>query len=768
MKSLITIFDRINKISLYSAIFLTPLFFLPFSQNILDYPKQTLLLFLISLSLISWLVKQIVQEKIVLRGNKFLYFILTLVLVFFTLSTVFSLWPTASFWGWPLSITDSLLTFFIFFVLFFLFANVFQNETELFFGIFLFLISGIIAGFLLLLQLYGIFILPFDFAQISSFNTIGSVYDAVIFLSVLLSLSLGLLSRIKKYVFWLIFLILSIQVILIDFSNAWIALLLGTSVITIFSLSNFRKKIRISWFGITMVILILSIFFLFFPLRFAWSPVLPLRVSPTFVSEIKILKDVFNEGIKNIILGSGPGTFIFDYSKYRSPLLNLTLFWGTRFSSGSSEFLDWFITKGMLVGLTLFFLLGFLVYSAFKMLAKREDPFGMKLGLSASAIAIIGIGFLSPFNFSLWFTFWVIFGGLSFYNSKEKQINLSFPSSRVGFAIFISLIIILSLVLLVFQGQKYFAQINYSKGIEFSQKRDIDQAINYIQIATNLDSSIDIYWRDLAQLYLLKANLVSQDKKLKEEEKRQLVHQAITNGIQSLNQSINVSPFNVANWNVRGFFYRSLIGIQGMEEIALESYRKAIELEPASPFAYGEIGRVYILIAQDFKQKQLEKGKEEALSLSIRNLEKAIELKPDYVPAHYLLAVAYDQQGKEEEAISRLEKIRKTLPQDVGISFQLGMLYWRKEKWNEAQKEFEATIKLNPNNSNARYMLGLVYNKKGENDKAKEQFEKVAQLNPDNQTVKKILENLKKGLPALEGIILTQPPIEEIPPEIQK
>ena len=201
MKSLITIFDRINKISLYSAIFLTPLFFLPFSQNILDYPKQTLLLFLISLSLISWLVKQIVQEKIVLRGNKFLYFILTLVLVFFTLSTVFSLWPTASFWGWPLSITDSLLTFFIFFVLFFLFANVFQNETELFFGIFLFLISGIIAGFLLLLQLYGIFILPFDFAQISSFNTIGSVYDAVIFLSVLLSLSLGLLSRIKKYVF---------------------------------------------------------------------------------------------------------------------------------------------------------------------------------------------------------------------------------------------------------------------------------------------------------------------------------------------------------------------------------------------------------------------------------------------------------------------------------------------------------------------------------------------------------------------------------------
>lgn len=770
MKSLTTIFSQISKISLYLAIFLIPLFFLPFGQNVLDYPKQTLLLFLVFLSLISWLVKQISQERIVLRGNKLLYLALFSILILFVLSTIFSLWPTASFWGWPLSITDSFLTFLSFLVLAFLFANVFQNEKELFSGVFLFIVSGAIAGLFVLLQLYGVFILPFDFSQISSFNTIGSVYSAVIFLAVLLPLSLVLASKTKKYkaVFWLIFLILLGEVVLIDFNNAWIVLLLGILTITIFSLANFREKIRIGWLSLLMVILVLSIFFLFFPLRFSGFPVLPLQISPSSVSEFEILKGVFGEGIKNTTLGTGPGTFIFDYSKYHSPLLNLTPFWGTRFSSGSSEFLDWFITKGILGGIALFFFLGLIIYFAIKGLTKREDPFGIKLGFSASVIAIIGAGFLSPFSFSLWLTFWIILGGLLFYNSKEWKVNLNSPSLRIGFSIFILAITIFGLVLLVFQGQKYFAEINYSKGIEFSQRGNIDQAIDYIQRATSLNPSVDIYWRDLAQLYLSKANLISQDQKLEAEQKGQLVHQAIANGVQSLNQSINTSLFNVANWNVRGFFYRSLIGVPGSGEIALESYRKAIELEPASPFAYGEMGRVYILMAQDFKEKQMEEGKQEALSLAVRNLEKAIELKSDYASAHYLLAVAYDQQGKEDEAILRLEETKKTAFQDTGIFFQLGMLYWRKEEWDKAQKEFEETIELSPDYSNARYMLGLVYDKKGEKNKAKEQFEKVAQLNPENQEVKKILENLNKGLPALEGIIPAQPPIGEIPPEIQK
>ena len=98
----------------------------------------------------------------------------------------------------------------------------------------------------------------------------------------------------------------------------------------------------------------------------------------------------------------------------------------------------------------------------------------------------------------------------------------------------------------------------------------------------------------------------------------------------------------------------------------------------------------------------------------------------------------------------------------------MGLLYWRSQQFEKAQEEFERAVNLNPDYSNAKYMLGLVYDKIGEKEKAKKEFEALAQLDPQNQEIKKILANLEKGLPALEGITLSQPPIQETPPEIQK
>ena len=757
-------FNRISKIPLYLAIFLVPLFFLPFSQNVLGYPKQTLLLFLVFLSLMGWLGKQFFQGKIIIRENKLLYFGLLFLFVFFSLSTIFSLWPTASFWGWPLSTADNFLTFFTLLLFVLLFVNNFQTEKEIFFAVFLLLISGVLAGIFLFLQLYGFFVLPFAISQVSSFNTLGSVYQAAIFLAGLLPLALVLAFRIRKPIFWLVLLILAGLVILIDFNTAWIVLLFGILTLAIFGLTG---KIRTGPAVVLAALLVLSIFFLFFPLRFPGFPVLPLQVSPGLVSEAEILRGVYSEGIKNILFGTGPGTFIFDYSKHRSPLLNLTLFWGTRFSSGSAEFLDWFITKGLLTGISLLFFLGLIIYSGLKGLTRIEPSFGTRLGFLASAVALIAAGFLSPFNFSLWFLFWVIIAGLLFYSLKEREMVLSSQARRVVFSVIILAVTILGLALLVFQAQKYLAELNYSKGIELSQKNNINLAINFTQKATLLNPAVDVYWRDIAQLYLARANLIARDQELTAEQKRQLVHENITGGAQFLGQAISLAPFNVANWNVRGFFYRSLIGIPGAGEIALESYGRATELEPASPFAYAEIGRVHILMAQDFREKQMPESEKESLSLAVGSLEKSIELKPDYAPAHYLIAVAYDQQGREEEAIARLEEIKNIFPQDIGLSFQLGMLYWRKEKLDQARGVFEDIIKLNPDYSNARYMLGLVYDKTGEKEKAKEQFERIVQLNPENEEVFKILRNLEQGLPALEGIIISQPPIEEVPPEIK-
>jgi hypothetical protein len=46
----IGVLDKISKISIYLLVFLIPIFFLPFTQNVLDYQKQVLLVSLVSIS----------------------------------------------------------------------------------------------------------------------------------------------------------------------------------------------------------------------------------------------------------------------------------------------------------------------------------------------------------------------------------------------------------------------------------------------------------------------------------------------------------------------------------------------------------------------------------------------------------------------------------------------------------------------------------------------------------------------------------------------
>ena len=46
------------------------------------------------------------------------------------------------------------------------------------------------------------------------------------------------------------------------------------------------------------------------------------------------------------LFGGGPGTFVLQYAQYRPAELNQTVFFGTRFTSGASEILNWLVTKG--------------------------------------------------------------------------------------------------------------------------------------------------------------------------------------------------------------------------------------------------------------------------------------------------------------------------------------------------------------------------------------------------------------------------------------
>ncbi|OHA65973.1 MAG: hypothetical protein A2672_00060 [Candidatus Wildermuthbacteria bacterium RIFCSPHIGHO2_01_FULL_49_22b] len=766
--------ERISKGSLYAAVLLLPLWFLPFTQNMVIYQKQTLLLVLVFVGLVAWLAKAVNQGEIRLRLS-LIFIPAFLLLLGAGVSTLLSLWVSSSFWGWPLDVTDSFLTLAAFVLFSFLAFQVVQDHKELFRLLLVLLVSSGLAALYALAQVYGAYVLPFAFAKSSVFNTIGNSNDVSLFAAVLLPLALALAFVAKRQLrlaLWVVAGILLACVVLFNFQTAWIVLIAGLLVLLAFGIWNMQKRAESGWISFPMALIIAAVFFLTFQVSLPGAPKdLPVQVSLSQRATLNVAKDVLKE---RALFGGGPGTFSLEYARHRPAELNQTIFFGTRFASGATELFDWFVTKGAVGLLLLLALFGVLKVVGAKSLVDfrgEKVVWMLQLGIFASLVALVVSQFLYPSSFLLWFVFWVLAAALAL-SAAPKTLHFTvstYPFLALASSFVFLVVFVFGLGLLFLGGQKYAAEVLYLQGAKASAAGDLQGAIAKIGSAANLNGSVDIYWRDLAQLYLLKMNQVVGAAGLSQEQKQQQTQTAISNVVRAARAATSAAPANVANWNVQGFVYRSLIGIQGAEALAQEAYLKAAELEPTSPFPWTELARSQVMQAKNLgRQQGVSQIQGQMLENALENLQKALALKSDYAPAHYLLAVVYEQQGKVEEAVAKLEETKLIAQNDVGLAFQLGVIYWQRQEWDKAALELERARRINPNYSNARYILGLVYDVKGNKEAARQEFSAVWRLNPDNEEVQRILENLEQGLPALEGITPAQPPVQETPPEIQK
>lgn len=766
--------EKVAKGSLYLAVFLLPLWFLPFTQNVLIYQKQTLLVVLVFLGLVSWLAKIVNQGEIRLRIS-IVYIPVALLLLGVGISTLLSSWRVASFWGWPLSLNDNFLTLLIFALFSFLVFQVLEDSKHLFRLLLTLLVSSGIAVLYTLLQAYQLHLLPLEFTRAATFNTLGNMNGVAIFSAVLLPLALALAfvsKMLLRWVLWIVAVVLFASLVLLNFQTAWIVLTAGLLVLLAFGMWNMKKRGEFGWVSFPMALIIVSVFFMVFQVQLPLAPrTIPVEVSLSQGATWNVAKETLKE---RSLFGGGPGTFVFEYAKHRPAQLNQTVFFGTRFSAGASEVLNWLVTKGIVGLLLLLGLFGTIKAVGAKGLLRFEGEnfvWMLGLGIFASLVGLVVSQFMYPSSFMLWFLFWTLLGAVSFVGARTVRhyTVATHPFLALGSSFVFLIILIFGLGLLFVGGQKYAAEVQYLKGARASATGDLDSAISSVLSAANLNPAVDLYWRDLSQLYLARVNQIAADAQLSAEERAQQTQTAVSNSVAATRAATNIAPANVANWNIQGFMYRSLIGIEGAEALAQEAYLKAAELEPTSPFPWTELARSQVLQAQNLSQQEgVGDVIAQVLEGALENLKKALDLKQDYAPAHFLTAVVYDQQGNSKEAVAKLEETKLIAsPNDIGLAFQLGVLYWQQEQLDKAQAELKRAIEINPDYSNARYILGLVHDAKGDKSAAKLEFSEVERLNPQNEEVKKILTNLENGLPALQGIQGAQPPIPQAPPEIQ-
>jgi len=759
------IFDIISKISIYVLIFLLPIFFLPITSNYLDFNKQAILIFLVFLSFFFYSLKCLIQGKSILNLEKFNIFLI-IFLVVCLIATIFSYWPYGSFWGWPLPVSESLITLICLVLFYFLIINVFEKK-EVFRALVLFLISSFLAIIFGILQLFKVFILPFNFTKDAFFNTVGMVNSLGFLAVALLSLSFILLPNVKKGLkAFLITLIIasSLLILIINFSVLWIVLAIASFLVMVFMMALQKKYFFDSrWMTLPMVFLTISLFFIFFKFPIPLLPTPPLEVFLTQGTSFNIAKEVLKE---SPLLGSGPGTFIYVFSKYKNPELNKTALWDVKFEHPTSKIFDILIGNGILgllaylIMIVYFFVIGVKFLFSKTETNKEEDKILKYLPLSFFlCFVVLNIGFFFyTSNLTIDFlNFFLMAGFLSFISSKKEFALKTSSLATLAFNFIFVLIIIFSFGMIILEGQKYLAEVNYAKGVSAFNQNKIDDSISYLEKAVRLTPKVDLYQRELSQIYLQKAKQEIVLKGLDSQDSVEKISEFINKSINTINAAVNSNPKNSNNLAVRALVYQNLIGLSdGAADLSIKFYEDALSLEPNNPYLVTQKGIALLAKASLLSQDKTDE-KEKILSEAKKQFDKAISLKPDYVDAYLQKAGISQSQGNIEEAINILKEAEKITPNNETLLLQLGLLYYYDKDYENARIKLEKLTSRVPNYSNALYFLGLTYDELGNKEKSIEKFEAIEKLNPDNQEVKQILENLKEGKKALEGLLKEQP-----------
>ncbi len=768
---IIKICSAVTKHSIYALVFLLPILFLPWTSDVLDFNKQALLVPLVFIALFAWMAKVLVSGKFSVNLNK-TYVAVLAVFVVYLLSTVFSLDKTASFWGWPRIVSESLLSVICLALLYFFISSVF-SEKETLTSVKLLGISSLISAVIGFFQLLGIFIFPFfSFAKNTSFNTIGLVGGFGMFLAVLLPLLFALEISAKKWtkaVFGVFLALDAVILVLVNYPAVWWVVLTGSVLMILFGMIK-RKFIDLRWASVPTFFLVVALFFI------VLRPVIsvPARSVEVFLNQ----SSSFNIALQAIKsepgLGSGPGTFVYDFSKYKDNSFNQSALWNVRFDSASSKALTVLATTGVLGALAFLLLIGCIIFCGFKFLTSKEEPANesqtwiLSGGLLIALVAQVVGYFLYKSNLSLDFTFFLLLAGFVGLAFKERKNYTLTPSSflTLGVTFVFTIFLIFGAGLLVLYGQRYIAEINYFNGEVALAKGDLDKGIKGLESAVSRNPGMDIYLTELSQVYLSKAQSQSAKKDLSDQDKKD-IQVLVSNAINASKIATDVSGNNVSNWSIRGFIYQNLIGVvPKAEDWAITSYDRAFELEPTNPYYPTQEG---IVLMKKSTLPDYAQSKNQLLDQANEKFNSAVQLKSDYSPARYQIAMVYQAQGKTSQEISALEQAIRNSPNDVGLAFQIGLVYYQEGNYQSARAALERATALNPNYANALYFLGLVYDKLGIRDKAIAEFQKVFELNPDNAQVKTILANLKAKKPALTGISQpTQAPVQEPPPEKTK
>ena len=737
-----TILQIIVKKCLFLLIFLLPLIWSPFTSSTYDFGKYKVLFILASVSFLAWSAKIILKDKKISFDLNLLDISVLSFLSVGVLSTIFSVDKYVSLFGSYGSFSDGLIGMLSFGMVYFLIRGAQKQGDNNKWG---FTIASLLKMFfasfaiVLLVAYFSISGLgdKFSISNVSIqqriFNTTSfSLEGLSVFIAIVMVLLTGLIisseSKIKEKCSKFLLFASFVLLIIIDVIPAWIVLSIGLSFLTIVGLLTgvFKKDMHKLLLPIFFVII--SVLFIFINFRgenFNSFFVFPQEQYLDQGTSYEIAINTIQDGSKNALIGSGPGTWLNDFLRNRPVSFNEeSVLWNSRLNYAGTYISSLVATTGVLGALSYLSLIGTSLIGFCLLKQKRSS-----LPYISAVVAVLVGQFVYYQNTALMFLAWFIFGlgsiawkePLSRKFSIKKIISSEkTPELNLGFSV---LLILLSLSVvsgLYFTTKECLAENDYLKT---ENAVNLSDAVSYLEKTVQQDPYRVIYRTTLIQAYL--SQMYEENNKPEEEQDQAILQEMGSVIIEQSDILEKDFPNQVNAWEMIGVIRRDA---QGSAELAIEAFEKALEIDRKNPVLHLEIGKLYVSLGD------LEKSRESFVS--------AQEVKPNYVDAIMLEALTYEEEDVNV-SIDKLKDAELLFPLNENIKYQLGRLYYGQENIDLASSYFIETIQIDSGHSNAYYSLGLIYESQEKLDVAKAIFERVLELNPGHEEVMQKIEDLK-------------------------
>jgi cytochrome c-type biogenesis protein CcmH/NrfG len=605
--------DEIAKWGSAALAFLLPLFFLPVLTDFFDFPKIILLFFAVSILLVLWLAKSILNHRVEIKLTP-LDLPVLLLAISYQLSAIFQSPNKVEAFLSPLGPGVIILLT----LLYFLLVNS-SNSYQLT------AISYSLVASASLLSLISLFwfaefwkilglALPAWLSQ-KFFSPTGSLLSQGIFLGIALAL---LVARLFE-----------------EFAKPKTALqeAMGAQsqkpappyYYVLFSLS---LLLIAAGLGVTTYQLLTSVKPILLPFGSAWA--------------------VAVEGAKNwriSLLGVGPANFLSAFTLFKPLSFNNSPLWSARFGVSANWYLQLLSEVGIL-GLGAYV---FLIWRVIKTKATLLNGYMAKWlnGYIATLLIFLLQLFLPP-NFLLIVTCYlllvIIASSLPQKRIVEEGRILPYLIATLG-AIFV----LASSFLLARAG---LAEFYFQKSLVAALANNGVQTYNYQIAAIQQNPWLDRYRIAYSQTNFALANSLASRKDLTDQDRAnitQLVQQAIA----SAKAAIALQPPKITNWENLALLYRNLINFaNGADTWTIAAYQQAINLDPTNPLLRLDLGGVYYSLSR--------------WDEATRQFENAVALKPDFANAHYNFSAALKEKKDWVRATQEMETVISLVPADSG------------------------------------------------------------------------------------------------------